>query len=188
MFLGHFALGIAAKPSAPKIPAWALLIAPQAMDLLFLPLVALGIEGFEQGPYGQDHIQAFYTHSLVGALIISAIMFWIGKKAWKTNFHGWLLAGLSFSHWPIDLLVHHQDLPLLPGNLGNFPLLGLGLWDFPYLIYGIEILLAVMGIGLYFNWTKKAHASSHWYLDPTIVTILFALMSLSDLFRLPAFQ
>lgn len=185
MFLGHFAMGAAAKPVAPDVPAWVLILAPQALDIAFLPLVAVGLEGFEPGPaYGQDHISAFYTHSLVGALLISAIMFWIGKKVWRTNFHGWLLGGLSFSHWPVDLLVHHQDMPVLPGNLGGLPLLGFGLWDYAYLIFSIEVILAVIGAVVYFNWANKARPTPRWYVGPAIVALLFAALMISDVPRL----
>ena len=37
----------------------------------------------------------------------------------------------------IDLLVHHEDLPILPGNLGEFSLLGFGLRDHPNAIFAI---------------------------------------------------
>jgi hypothetical protein len=74
MFLGHFAIGAASKRFAPTVPIWALLLAPQALDLAFLPLVAFGVEGFEPGSYGQDQINALYSHSLVGALLISAVV------------------------------------------------------------------------------------------------------------------
>ena len=184
MFLGHFAIGVATKPKAPKIPMWALFLAPQVLDLVFLPLVALGIESYEQVSYGQDQIQAFYSHSLVGALLISAVVFWIAKKKWKTNNYAWLLAGLCFSHWPIDLLVHHKDLPILPGNIGGFPLLGFGLWDYTYIIFGVEIILAVLSVILYFNWAMKEKTTPRWYIGPAVVTILFSLMILADISRL----
>lgn len=185
MFLGHFAIGAATKQIAPEVPIWALLLAPQALDLIFLPFVAVGLEGYVQGQYGQDEINALYTHSLVGALLISAVVFWIAKKVWKTNFHAWLLAGLSFSHWPIDLLVHHQDMPILPGNLGGLPLLGFGLWDFPYVIFGIEVILAMIGVVLYFNWARKEQMA-RWYIGPIVIAVLFAVMVISDVPRLPS--
>jgi hypothetical protein len=116
MLLGHFAAGVATKPAAETLPIWALLLAPQALDIVFLPLVGSGVEEFEQGDYGQDGIEAFYSHSIVGAVFISAAVFWIGKKLWKSSTGAWVLALLSFSHWPIDLVVHHEDLPILPGN------------------------------------------------------------------------
>lgn len=186
MFLGHFAAGVATKPAAPTLPIWALFLAPQALDLAFLPLVAVGAEGFEQGDYGQDEIDALYSHSIIGALIISAAVFWIGKKLWKSNTGAWILAGLSFSHWPIDLLVHHKDLAILPGNLGDFGLLGFELWDYPRAIIAFEIGLAITGVALYFNWARKERPTYRWYVGPTIIAVLFAVMAASDLARLPA--
>lgn len=186
MFLGHFALGVATKPAMPSLPVGALLLAPQAMDLVFLPLVAVGAEGFEQGDYGQDGIDALYSHSVVGAVLISLAVFWLARRLWRSATGAWLLAGLSFSHWPIDLLVHHKDLSILPGNTGVLPLMGFGLWDYPRAVLTIEIVLAVAALAVYWVWAHRARLSTRWYLGPTIITVLFAVMALSDLGRLPA--
>ena len=126
MFVGHFAVGVATKKLAPTMPIWILFLAPQFMDLLFAPLVALGIESFEPGPYGHLTLNILYTHSLVGALAIAAVAYWIGNRFWKSSRGGIILASLSFSHWILDVMVHRPDMPILPGNLGNFPLLGFG--------------------------------------------------------------
>ena len=187
MFLGHFAVGVATKPLAPKMPIWILFLAPQFMDLLFLPLVALGIEGFQQGAYGHDHIDALYTHSLVGAVVIALGAYWIGTYFWKTTQAGMVLAGLSFSHWIMDLFVHHQDMPILPGNLGNLPMLGFGLWDYEYVIFGIEVALAVIGLFIYYRWAQKERPSMRWYVGPAIIAVLFVAQILADIPRLPTF-
>ena len=185
MFLGHFAAGVVIKPAAPTVPIWALFLAPQALDLAFIPLVAVGIEDLDQGDYGQDGIDALYSHSIIGAIVISAAVFWIAKKAWKSDKSAWILAALALSHWPIDLLVHHEDLPILPNNLGDFQLLGIGLWDYPKTILTIEIALAALAAGLYFRWAQTHQSTPRWYVGPTIVTTLFTLMAISDLTRLP---
>lgn len=185
MFLGHFAIGVATKPAAPAIPVWVLFLAPQFMDLLFLPLVALGVEGYEQGTYGHDVLDATYTHSLVGALLIAGAAYWIGQRFWPEARGGVILAALSFSHWLIDLFVHHQDMPWLPGNYGGFPMLGFGLWDHEYAVFGIEVALAVIGVALYFRWAAAARPSPRWYVGPLIVAALFVAQILADLPRLP---
>ena len=59
MFIGHFALGVATKKIAPTLPIWILLLAPQFMDLMFMPLVALGIEGYELGLMVMIHLMLF---------------------------------------------------------------------------------------------------------------------------------
>ena len=105
-------------------------ISPQFMDVMFVPLVAIGTESFELGAYGHLTLNILYSHSLVGALAIAAVAFWIGNSFWKSCRGGIILASLSFSHWILDVMVHRRDMPILPSNLGNFPLLGFGLWDF----------------------------------------------------------
>lgn len=186
MFIGHFALGTMVKPLAPPLPIWALVIAPQFMDLLFLPLVAVGIEGYTSGPFGHSDIDALYTHSLVGAALIAALAYWIGVSVWKTRAAGAILAGLSFSHWVIDLLVHHNDMPWLPANLGGFPLLGFGLWDFEYAVFGTELLMATVAVSLYFRWAKNEKPSKFWYAGPIILTAMFALLAAGEIPTLPA--
>lgn len=186
MFLGHFALGVATKAAASKLPIWALFLAPQALDLVFLPLVAVGVEGSSHGDYGQSEIDASYSHALVSALAIGALVFWIARKVWKSERNAWILAALAWSHWPIDLLVHHKDLPILPGNLGDFPLLGFGLWDHSRSILAIEVLLAVTGAVLYFNWARTQPHTRFRYAGPLTISLVFALMANSDFARLPA--
>ncbi len=39
----HFAIALAAKPAAPKIPLWVLLIASEILDLLCFAFISLGI-------------------------------------------------------------------------------------------------------------------------------------------------
>lgn len=182
MVLGHFALAAASKPVAPEVPMWALMIAPQAMDVLFVPMVALGLESITMGGYGQAIIHAYYTHSIVGALVIAALMFAIGKAAWKTQRAAWTLASLSFSHWVLDLITHRPDMPILPGNIGNLPLLGLGLWNYPWVSLTVEIVLAVIGLAIYFRWASQQSAQNpRWYLGPVITAVLFVALVLSDL-------
>lgn len=186
MFIGHFALGTMVKPLAPTIPVWALVVAPQFMDLLFLPLVAIGVEGYVSGPFGHSEIDALYTHSLLGAAVIAALAYWIGVTVWKTRAAGAILGGLSFSHWFIDLFVHHSDMPWLPGNLGGFPLLGFGLWDYEYAVFGVELILAITAIAIYFRWAQKEKPTRFWFAGPIILTALFAALAVGDIATLPA--
>jgi hypothetical protein len=187
MFIGHFAMGAMVKPVAPTLPIWALVAAPQLMDLLFLPLVALGVEGYTPGPFGHSEIDALYTHSLVGATLIAGLAYWIGVTFWKTRAAGAILAALSFSHWIVDLFVHHSDMPWLPGNLGGYPLLGFGLWDYEYAIFGTEVVLAIIGTALYFRWAKSAKPTRFWFAGPTILAAMFVLLAAADIPTLPGF-
>lgn len=185
MFVGHFALGVATKRIAPLLPIWVLLLAPQFMDIVFLPLVALGIEGWTPGPYGHDTLNILYSHSLVGAAVLAAVAWWIGDHFWPAAHGGPILAALSFSHWIIDLLVHHLDMPILPGNLGGFPLLGFGLWDFEYAVYATEAAMAVVALALYVDWARREGKSARWFIGPAVIGLAFAALMVSDFQRLP---
>lgn len=186
MVLGHFGVAAAAKPSAPEVPIWAMMAASQAMDIAFVPLLLLGVESITPGSYGQSVITAYYTHSVVGALIIAALMFWIGKAVWKTQRAAWTLGLLSASHWLLDLIVHRQDMPILPGNVGGLPLLGLGLWNYPWVALALEIVLAVVGLVIYFRWaSERSQSDKRWYLGPVITAVIFVALILSDLPTVP---
>jgi hypothetical protein len=62
-----------------------------------------------------------------------------------------VIGAVAFSHWVLDLLVHRADMPILPGNAGGLPLLGLGLWATPALSLALEAALVVAGIVLYYR-------------------------------------
>ena len=186
MVLGHFGVAAAAKPYAPEVPVWAMMVASQAMDIAFIPMTVVGLESITMGSYGQSTINAYYTHSVVGALVIAGIMFLIGKMVWKTQRAAWTLGLLSASHWFLDLIVHRQDMPILPGNIGGLPLLGLGLWNTPWVSLALEIVLGVVGLVVYFRWaSQKSSHDARWYLGPVVTAVIFVAVVLSDLPAVP---
>ena len=182
MVLGHFGVAAVAKPSAPEVPLWAMMVASQAMDIAFVPLVVLGLESITPGSYGQSTINAYYSHSVVGALLIAALLFAAGKFFWRTSRAAWTLGLLSASHWILDLVVHRQDMPILPGNVGNLPLLGLGLWNYPWMALTLEIVLSLIGLVIYFRWARQqAPQNPRWYLGPVVTALIFVALVLMDL-------
>jgi hypothetical protein len=56
--------------------------------------------------------------------------------------------------------VHRADLPILPGNLGHLPRLGLGLWQYHALTATIEALLLVGGAALYWRASRTTGATA----------------------------
>jgi hypothetical protein len=58
---------------------------------------------------------------------------------------------MVFSHWVLYLLVHRADMPILPGNAGGLPRLGLGLWAIPWLSFLAELILILGGAYLYYH-------------------------------------
>jgi len=153
---GHFGLAAAVKWKAPETPLWLLMIATEWLDIVFVPLFALGVErlvplpGAESGAYGQAFIYADYTHSLVGALLLSALLGAVASLKYGSK-NGFVVGLVSLSHWALDLFVHREDLPILPGNLGGLPRLGFGLWRFAWLSALIELALVCSGAFLYWR-------------------------------------
>ena len=105
------------------------------------------VPGLSSG-YGENIIYADYTHSLLGALALSAVFALIFGPLWGKRC-AIVLGLVSFSHWMLDLIVHRHDMPLLPGNLGHLPRLGFGLWQFKTVSALMELLLVILGAWCY---------------------------------------
>jgi len=160
LIAGHFGFAAADKGREPATPLWALMLATVWLDLVFVPLFVTGIETLQKvpgaGPYGGSVIHADYTHSLVGAMLLS--LFLAAAAAWAWSARSGIVIGLvSFSHWLLDLVVHRSDLPLLPGNAGDLPKLGFGLWRIPIASAALELVLVITGALLY--WRAAAAAA-----------------------------
>ena len=154
MVAGHFGLAAAVKAKQPQVPLWSLMLATAWLDVLFVPLYIAGIERIEPAPgtggtgYGEGVIYADYTHSLVGALALGLLFGLIAAVPWGRR-TGVVLGAVVFSHWVLDLLVHRADMPILPGNLGDLPRLGFGLWQIPLASAAAELALVAIGAVLY---------------------------------------
>ncbi|WP_127490551.1 permease [Paenibacillus glycanilyticus] len=151
MFAGHFGLAAGVRSKVPEIPLWALMLGTQLLDVVFVPLYLTGIEPIDAqlgSGYGKGIIHADYSHSLLGAIIIASLAGLFARKAWGGK-AGFVMSSVVFSHWLLDLAVHRADLPLLPGNWGDFSLLGLGAWRSEGLSIGMELLILVIGFLMY---------------------------------------
>jgi hypothetical protein len=157
---GHFGFAAGAKATEPAAPLWSLMLATMWLDVVFTPLYLAGVESIATPPgggYGTSVIHADYTHSLVGALVLSALFALL--FGWRRGRRVALVLGVvAFSHWVLDLLVHRADLAILPGNLGALPLLGFGLWRVPAASILLEALLLLGGVFLYWR-TAQRHAA-----------------------------
>lgn len=160
MFAGHFGIAAVIKSKTPELPLWTLLVSTQLIDILFIPFNLVGLEYMEpigEGGYGSMMIYAFYTHSLVGALFLSILTGGLAWKIWGKK-SGMIIGGITFSHWILDVIVHRPDMPILPGNIGQLPLLGLGLWESFAVSFFLELLLIVLGAFFYFRYAVQSSA------------------------------
>jgi hypothetical protein len=154
MIAGHFGFAAAVKSRQRDVPIWALMLATQWLDVLFVPLVVAGVEGWAPIPggkgYGEVIIHADYTHSLLGALVLCALFGAAFAARWGRR-AGLVLAAVAFSHWVLDLIMHRADMPLLPGGVGGLPRLGFGLWRHPVASAALELALVLAGTIAYWR-------------------------------------
>jgi hypothetical protein len=154
MIAGHFGFAAGVKGKAPSVPLWALMLACQWLDVIFVPLLVVGVERMmpvgdaKPGAYGAAVIYADYTHSLVGAAMLSLLYGGLAAIRYGQR-SGGILGAVAFSHWLLDLPMHRGDMPILPGNLGELPRLGFGLWRYPAASAALELSLVVGGAALY---------------------------------------
>src|ERR1700733_4992501 len=165
MIAGHFGFAAFAKSREPRVPLWSLMLATVWLDIVFVPLLLMKIETLEpvpglHGGYGENIIHADYTHSLVGALLLSLVFGLIFGVRWGKRC-AIVLAFISFSHWLLDLVVHRHDMPILPGNLGSLPRLGFGLWQFRTATAVVELLLVILGAWYYWRAASVVTAAAH---------------------------
>jgi hypothetical protein len=164
MIAGHFGFAAAVKSKARGVPLWGLMLGAVWLDVVFVPLLLAGVERLEplagtHGGYGQAVIYADYTHSLLGAVALSVLFGGFFALLWGRG-PGAVMAGMSFSHWVLDLPMHRADMPLLPGNAGDLPRLGFGLWRWPVASAGLELALVALGSGLYWRAAREVAGES----------------------------
>jgi membrane-bound metal-dependent hydrolase YbcI (DUF457 family) len=152
---GHFGLAAAVKAREPQVPLWALMLATQGLDVVFVPLYLAHAERLVPvagtgGGYGNAIIHADYTHSLVGAVALAALFALPALWRWGRR-TALVLGAVVFSHWLIDLVVHRHDMPLLPGAPAGFPSVGFGLWRQPVAAAIAELALVLWGTYSYWR-------------------------------------
>lgn len=166
MFIGHFAVGFAAKTVTPRVSLGTLFLGAQFIDLLWPTFLLLGLERvrIEPGatavtPLVFEHYP--YTHSLLAVLLWAVLLgglHWLLKRDRRSAL---VLAALVLSHWLLDLLVHRPDLPLWPWGEA---VAGLRLWSSLPLTLAVEVPLFALGVWLYARGTRAVDAVGRWGL------------------------
>jgi len=158
MFIGHFAIALAAKKVAPRISLGTMILSTSFIDLLWPVFLILGIEHVRIKPGNTvvtplDFYDYPYSHSVVGVVVWSLLLgglFSFLKNDRKTA----VIVGLGvFSHWALDFITHRPDLPLAPGSDAVF---GLGLWNSLAATLVLESGLFLTGIVLYVRTTRPS--------------------------------
>jgi membrane-bound metal-dependent hydrolase YbcI (DUF457 family) len=163
---GHFAIALAAKPAAPKMPLWVLLVASEVLDILTFGFKALGMEDFgvnttslERGLKVIVPGTIPWSHGLFMSIVWSVVATAIAYLFYRDRRTSSMIGLVVFSHWVLDFIVHPGELPLL---FSSSPTVGLGLWTSgPGLILSgvLEFLLLAGGMTIYFIWRKRNDAN-----------------------------
>lgn len=156
MFLGHFAVGLAAKRVAPRTSLATLFAAAQLVDLVWPVLVLLGLESLRVEPGDTAFTPlAFvhypWTHSLLMAVAWGAGLGLLYRARTGYRRGALVVAGLVVSHWLLDLATHRPDLPLAPGLPTK---VGLGLWNSVPATVAVEVALFAAGLAVYLGATR----------------------------------
>ncbi len=183
MFIGHYGAAFGLKSLDHETPLWIYLLGVQLVDIFFFAFVLLGIEKMNIVPgytaYNSYDLYCMpYTHSLLGNVLWFAgtsLLGYIVFKKWFPQVHNKvflsLLIGFSvFSHFITDLLVHTPDLPLWSADS---PKIGLGLWNYVGITIGLELLLLLAGIYIYY---KKSNLSSASLFNKKMAGIALFMM------------
>jgi hypothetical protein len=163
MFVGHFAVALAAKKVVPRTSLATLILCAQFLDLIWPLFLLAGIEHVRIDP-GNTAVTPldFYdyplSHSLLTAVawavVVGGIFFLVKREA-KTAV---VLYILVLSHWILDFITHRPDLPLLPWSGMH---VGLGLWNSVAATVILELLMFFGGIALYIRTTAANSTGGH---------------------------
>lgn len=164
MFIGHFAVGLAARSVAPRVSLGTLFIAVQFQDLLWPLFLLAGIEHVRISPgitaaTPLDFYDYPITHSLLGAAVLATLL---GGVYWTIKRHvtsALVIAAAALSHWVLDFITHRPDLPL---TYGGETRVGLGLWNSVAASVGVEAAMFTAGIFLYLRGTKAINATGRY--------------------------
>jgi hypothetical protein len=171
MFVGHLALGLAAKKQAPAVNLGWFMAGVTALDLVWPLFVLAGIEHVRIAPGATAFTPLVFesypwSHSLLMACVWGIVLAALAR--WRTPTPvGRLLFALVVSHWVLDVASHAPDMPLWPGPSPKF---GLGLWYSIPATLIVEGAMWVAGIWLFLRvpgrWTTGARI---WFWSLVIV-------------------
>jgi hypothetical protein len=162
MFLGHYGVAFALKRAEPKLSLGTLFLAVQLADLLWGAFLLLG---WEHATILPGEVIPFeftdypISHSLVGlllwALVAAALYYSWPTRDTTRHWQASAVVGLAvFSHFPLDVLVHVRDLPIVGNDSSK---LGLGLWNHPTAALVAELVMLGIGLALYIALGSHRH-------------------------------
>ena len=185
MFLGHIAVGLAAKKAAPKASLLWLVGAPTLLDLLWPVFLAVGLEEVRIAPgitavTPLDFLKYPISHSLLLAAVwgLLAAGFYFAARNDRTG--AAVVGALVVSHWILDWASHRPDMPFTPWSRTK---VGLGLWNSVPATLAVEGTLFAVGLFLYALATKARDATGRWSF--AAFAVLLVVLYLGNVFGPP---
>ena len=172
MFIGHYALALAAKRAAPRTSLGTLFLAVQLADMLWPVFLLLGWEQAHLVPGPNPFLILWLdsipiSHSLL-TLIAWGVLFAAVYRMRTGYGKGAIVVALAVvSHWVLDVVTHRPDMPLYPGG----PKLGLGLWNSVAGTVLIEVVMFAAGTWIYLRTTRARDAVGRYGLG-ALLTLL----------------
>jgi FtsH-binding integral membrane protein len=163
MFIGHYAVALAAKRAVPKVSLGTTVFAAGLLDFVWPVLLLADVEHFRIAP-GVTRVTPLdfhdypYSHSLAFVLGWSVLFGGVHFALKRDKWAAWVLGTLVFSHWACDVIVHRPDLPVLPGG----PYLGLGLWNSLPGTIALEGAMFAAGVWIYARMTAARDGVGRW--------------------------
>ncbi len=176
MFIGHFALGFAAKRAAPRVSLAVLFSAAQFADMLWPLLVAAGVERVRIDaanlPFLRLEFLSYpYSHSLLMLAIWGALFGVVYRAAARHDGRAFaVIAALVVSHWVLDFATHRPDMPVYPGG----PKVGLGLWYSTAATMVIEFVMLACGVWIYMGATRARDRAGSWGIGSLVALLVVA--------------
>lgn len=174
MFIGHFALGLAASRLEKRLSLGTALVAAQLPDAIWPYLLLTGLETVTISP-GDTALTPLrfdaypWSHSLLMVVIAGGLLGVAYRAAGRALEAARLIPLLAVSHWFLDFITHRPDMPLLPwGDIK----LGLGMWN------SVPLTVTVKGLlfaGCVFFYARgRSLSRGFWGLIATLVVAYVA--------------
>ncbi len=171
MLVGHYApalLAYRASRGQAGAPFWVLLLAAQAVDVGFMLLGLVGVEGARLAQTAPKLVvtAGVWTHSVPATIVWSVVLGALAGRIWRGAA---LPVGLVVaSHFAADLLVHTPDLPV---GFSQEPALGLGLWLHPPWAWALECAFVLAATVRLAPAVQQRESRRLWVLCATLLGI-----------------
>src|SRR5262249_7898883 len=155
-----------------------LVMAALLSDFLLGIFAAIGLEHATiPSDYTTRHYLLFtfpYSHGLLALIVWAAVFGFLVSREYAADPKqiGVVVALVVLSHFVLDGLVHVASLPLAGENSPKF---GFGLWNHLPLELGIETVMAVIGVAMYWSLAGASFSAVGHYGIAIFVALVTAM-------------